>query len=344
MKRILLLALLAAACGLTACSRAKKPVLKLYNWAEYVSDDVVKKFEKEFKCRVLVDNFDSNEAMYAKLKAGGVGYDVAVPSSYQVNKMRQEGMLMALDHAKLPNLAQLDPMAAKFSQDPKHEVSVPYLFTTSGIGYLKDRAPDITATWKTFESPTYAGRMTLLNDVRETMGAALKALGHSLNTTNAAEVAAARDLLIAWKKNTAKFESEQYRNGLVSGEFLVVHGYSSDILQAMDENENVAYLIPAEGASLALDDLVILKDAPNPDLAHAFINFLHRPDIAAENMEWVAALSPNKPAYELVTEEFRGNEAIFLPEAVLEKCETIFDLGALESLYTKAWDEVKSAP
>ena len=251
MKRILLIALLAATCGLTACSRSKKPVLKLYNWAEYVSDDLIERFEKENNCKVIVDNFDSNEAMYAKLKAGGVGYDIAVPSSYQVNKMRQEGMLLELDHSKLPNLVNIDPMAAKFSQDPEHKVSVPYLFTTSGIGYRMDKAPDVKATWKTFESPAYAGRMTLLNDVRETLGAALKALGYSLNTTNDTEVAAARDLVISWKKNTAKFESEQYRNGLVSAEFLVVHAYSSDILQAMEENDQIAYLIP-KGTDVAL--------------------------------------------------------------------------------------------
>lgn len=341
---LLRISLLLAAILFAGCARESVPVLKVYNWAEYISDEVIDRFEEEYSCKVVVDIFDSNEAMYAKLKAGGVGYDIAVPSSYQVNKMREEGMLLPLDPAKLPNLAHLDPMAKAFTQDPDFEVSVPYLFTTSGLGVRTDRAPDIAASWKVFESDTYAGRMTLLNDVRETLGSALKALGHSLNTVNPDEIAEARDLLIRWKANTAKFESEQYRNGLVSAEFLVVHGYSSDILQAMDEEESIAYLIPEEGVSLALDELVILKDAPNPDLAHAFINFLHDPAVAAENMEWVAALSPNKTSYDQVSEEFRNNPAIFLPEEILARCETIFDLGENEKLYLEAWDAVKSAP
>jgi spermidine/putrescine transport system substrate-binding protein len=338
------LPLLLAGLLLAGCGRESVPVLKVYNWAEYISEDLIARFEEEYNCKVVIDIFDSNEAMYAKLQAGGVGYDIAVPSSYQVNKMRSEGMLLTLDHTKLPNLAHLDPMAKAFTQDPDFEVSVPYLFTTSGLGVRTDRATDVPASWTVFESDTYAGRMTLLNDMRETLGAALKALGYSLNTVNPDEIAEARDLLIRWKANTAKFESEQFRNGLVSAEFLVVHGYSSDILQAMDEEESIAYLIPVEGVSLALDELVILKDAPNPDLAHAFINFMHDPAVAAENMEWVAALSPNKPAYDLVSEEMRNNPAIFLPEETLARCETIFDLGENEKLYIEAWDAVKSAP
>lgn len=274
--------------GFTACSRNRKPVLRIYNWAEYLSDEVIEAFEDEFNCRVIVDVFDSNEAMYAKLKAGGGGYDIVVPSSYHVVRMTREGMLHPLDHAKLPNLEHLDPVALRFTQDPDHLHSVPYLITTAAIGYRIDRLPDLEATWSVFADPSRAGRMTLLDDMRETLGAALKFLGHSLNTTHPDEINAARDLVISWKQNIAKFESEQFKNGLMSAEFLVVHGYSSDLLQAMEESDIIGILLPAEGVSLALDDFAILADAPNPDLAHAFINFMHRPDVAAKiwNGSW----------------------------------------------------------
>lgn len=328
----------------TACSRNAKPVLRIYNWAEYLSDEVIEAFETEFNCTVIVDVFDSNEAMYAKLKAGGGGYDVVVPSSYHVVRMAREGMLLPLDHAKLPNLEHLDPAALRFTQDPGHLHSVPYLLTTAALGYRTDRLPGLPASWSVFANPELAGRMTLLDDMRETLGAALKALGHSLNSTSPDEINAARDLVIAWKQNIAKFESEQFKNGLMSAEFLVVHGYSSDLLQAMDESENLGLLLPAEGVSLALDDLAILSDAPNPDLAHAFINFMHRPEVAAENMEWVMAMSPNKTAYDLLDPEFRANELIFLTEETLAKAETIFDLGENDRLYINAWNEVKTAP
>jgi spermidine/putrescine transport system substrate-binding protein len=327
----------------TACSRQSKPVLRIYNWAEYISPDVIAAFEEKHNCKVNVDVFDSNEAMYAKLKAGGAGYDIVVPSSYQVVKLRDEGMLLPIDAAKIPNLSHLDPAAKRFTQDPENKHSVPYLVTTAGIGLRRDRAPDASATWAVFADPQYKGRMTLLDDMRETLGASLKANGHSLNSTNPDEIAAARDLVIAWKKNAAKFESEQYKNGLISAEFVIAHGYSSDILQAVSENENIEYLKPVEGVSLALDELVILSGAPNPDLAHAFINYLHEPAVAAENMEWVQAMTPNKSAYALVSEDYRNDTRIFLSDADLAKAETIFDLGAGEKLYIDAWNAVKTA-
>jgi len=338
------LPLLAATLLFAGCSGEKKQRLVIYNWSEYISDDVLKAFEEKHNCKVVIDNFDSNEAMYAKLKAGGTGYDITVPSSFQVSKMRTEGMLLPLDHSKIPNLKNIDPGTERFSEDPKHEYSVPYLFTTTGIGYLKDKASNVTPSWSVFAGTEYAGRMTLLDDMRETLGAALKALGHSLNTVNPEEINAARDLVISWKKNSAKFESIQYKNGLASAEFLVVHGYSSDIIQAIEDNEQIAYVIPQEGFSLALDEMVVLKNAPNPDLAHAFLNFMLDPEQSAANMEYVQAMSPNVPARQLLSPEFRDNPGIFPPAELLAKAEVIRDLGDSEQLYMKAWDEVKSAP
>lgn len=333
-----------AALLFTACSRQPREVLRVYNWAEYLSDEVIEAFEKEFNVRVIVDVFDSNEAMYAKLRAGGGGYDIVVPSSYQVVRMAREGMLMELDHSQIPNLGNLDPASERFTQDPEHRWSVPYFITTAGIGVRTDRVQDLEPSWAVFANPALRGRMTLLDDMRETLGAALKFIGHSLNTTNPDEINAARDLVISWKQNIAKFESEQFKNGLMSAEFLVVHGYSSDLLQAMEEDENIDFLLPVEGLSVALDDLVIPVDAPNPALAHAFINFLLRPEVSAENMEWVMAWSPNQAAYEHLDPEFKAEERIFLTGEILSKAETIFDLGEDDALYIRAWNEVKTAP
>jgi len=329
--------------SLTACG-SRKPVLRIYNWAEYLSDEVIEAFEQEFDCRVIVDVFDSNEAMYAKLKAGGGGYDLVVPSSYQVVRMAREGMLMELDPSLIPNLIHLDPLAQKFTQDPEHKYSVPYLITSAVIGYRSDRLESAPDSWTVFANSAFRGRMTLLNDQRETLGAALKTLGFSLNTTNQDEINAARDLLISWKANLAKFESEQFKNGLMSAEFLVVHGYSSDLLQAMDEDDNIAIALPKEGLSIALDDLVILSNAPNAGLAHAFINFIHRPEVAAQNMEWVMAMSPNQSAYPFLDPEFKADERIFFSPEIFAKSETIFDLGEDDQLFINAWNEVKTAP
>lgn len=329
--------------GLTACG-GRKPVLRIYNWAEYMSDEVIEAFEREFGVRVIVDVFDSNEAMVAKLRAGGGGYDIVVPSSYQVVRMAREGMLLELDHSLLPNLVHLDPLAEKFTQDPEHRWSVPYLITSAIIGYRSDRVEAFPASWAVFDDAGLRGRMTLLDDMRETLGAALKFLGYSLNSIDPEEINEARDVVIRWKQNIAKFESEQFSNGLLSAEFLVVHGYSSDLLQAMEEDARIRLVLPAEGLSIALDDLVIPVDAPNPELAHAFINFLHRPEIAAMNMVDVMAMSPNKAAYALLDPEFLANDKIFFSEEIFAKSETIFDLGEDDQLYIHAWNEVKSAP
>jgi spermidine/putrescine transport system substrate-binding protein len=320
-----------------------KPKLHIYNWSDYVDDDLVSRFEKENGCRVVMDFYDSNEAMYAKLKAGATGYDVAIPSSYMVNIMHGQGMLQPLDHTKIPNLEHIDRSYLKFTMDEDMHHSVPYMVGTTGIGYLGSRVEDFKASWAMFGNPAYAGRTTLLNDMRETIGAALKYLGHSLNTTDEAELAAARDVVIGWKKNIAKFESDQYKNGLVSAEFVMCQGYSGDVLQAMEENEDIVYEVPKEGTSLASDDMVILKDARQVELAHAFINFMHEPDVAAANTDYVWYLCPNRAAYELMSDEIKEDPAVFLPAEVVENSEVILDLGEDNAKYVKVWDEIKAA-
>jgi spermidine/putrescine transport system substrate-binding protein len=321
----------------------EKKVLHIYNWADYMKAELIQSFEEQFNCRVMQDYFDSNEAMYAKLKAGATGYDLIFPSSYMVNVMKDQGMLMALDHDKIPNLRFIDPAYLKFTMDPGMEYGVPYMVGSTGIGYDGSRVEDFVPSWSMFDNEAYAGRMTLLNDMREAIGAALKFLGYSINSTDEAQLAEARDVVIRWKRNIAKFESEQYKNGLVSAEFLLVQGYSGDILQAMDENEDVVYAIPREGTSLASDDMVIPVDAREPDLAHAFINFLHEPQNAADNTGYVYYLCPNKASYELLDEEIRNDPSIFLDPAVVEKCEVILDLGEDNAKYIKVWDEVRAA-
>jgi len=327
---------------LGACAKEQATV-HLYTWADYVKPELVQKFEKENQCKVVTDTFDSNEAMYAKLKAGATGYDLAVPSSYMAKVMWKQGMLQPLGKDRIPNLAGVDPEYLKIAMDKHMAYSAPYMMTITGIAYLKDRVPDFEPTWAVFERADLKGRMTMLNDMRETIGAALKFLGYSLNTTDEKQLQAARDVLIRWKRNLAKFENEQYKTGLASAEFLAVHGYSGDILQVQEENEGVVFAVPREGTSIACDDLVILKDAPNPDLARKFINFLHQPDVAAENTEFISYLCPNSQSYPLLSQETRSNPTFFPPAEVRQRTEVIDDLGADNAKYTKIWDEIKAS-
>jgi spermidine/putrescine transport system substrate-binding protein len=179
--------------------------------------------------------------------------------------------------------------------------------------------------------------------MRESIGASLKSLGYSLNSTRDQELAEAQAVLIGWKKNIAKFEVEEALRGLASAEFLMVHAYNGDILQAMDENEDLAFLVPVEGTSIASDDMVIPADSDQVELAHAFINFIHDPENSAENMEYVWYLSPNTEGQKLVSQEFRDNPAIFIDPAVIAKSEVIRDLGEANDKYTRVWDAAKAA-
>lgn len=336
------LAILGASLVLPGCGRPEK-ALHVYTWADYIAPEVVQQFEAAHGCRVVIDTFDSNESMYAKIKAGATGYDLITPSSYMVQIMDREGLLQPFDPAKLPNRQNVDAEYLKVALDPEMRISVPYMLTNSGIAYLQSKVAEPGDSWALLERAEFKGRMTMLNDMRETIGAALKFLGYSLNTTDETELAAARDVVVRWKHNLAKFENEQYKTGLASGEFFVTHGYSGDIVQVMAENEDIAFFAPREGTSIACDDFVIPKAAREAELAHAFVNFLHDPKVAAANSEFIGYLCPNAPSYPLLPEEFRNNPAVFLDPEVRAKSEVILDLGDENVKYTKVWDEIKAA-
>jgi spermidine/putrescine transport system substrate-binding protein len=217
------------------------------------------------------------------------------------------------------------------------------MLTNTGIAYLKSKVANFEPTWGMFDRADLKGRMVMLNDMRETIGAALKFLGYSLNSTKPEELAAARDVVVRWKANLAKFENEQYKTGIASGEFLLVHGYSGDILQVQAENSDIAFAMPREGGVISCDDLVIAKSAKEVKLAHAYINFLQDPQVAAENTGFIQYLAPNKGSYPLLDEAIRNNPGIFLAPEIKAKCEVLADLGEQNALYVKVWDEIKAA-
>ena len=336
---LLALASLAAA---AACGRSR-PVLHVYTWADYFKPDLLRRFEREHGCRIVIDTFDSNESMYAKLKAGASGYDLLTPSSYMVHLMHAQGMLRPLNHALLPNLVHVDPDYLRTAVDEAMDHSVPYMIVNTGLAYLESRVPDFVPSWSMFDRADLKGRMTMLNDMRETIGAGLKSLGYSLNSTDPEELAAARDVVLRWKANLAKFENEQYKTGIASGEFLLVHSYSGDILQVRRENPDIAFAIPREGTAISVDDLVIPRGAPEPALAHASINFLHDPAVAAENSAALSYLCPNKDGYALLPAGMRNDPAVFMSPELRAKSEIFADVGAANALYVRIWDEIKSA-
>ncbi|MEY4069733.1 MAG: hypothetical protein RL721_347 [Candidatus Eisenbacteria bacterium] len=326
------------------CAKRETPVLHVYTWADYIKPEVVQRFERENRCRVVIDTYDSNEAMYAKLKAGATGYDLLTPSSYQVQVLEKQGMLQPLDHSRLPNLVNVDRDYLAIAIDSGMVHSVPYMLTNTGVGYLRSKVGELEPTWAVFDRSDLKGRMTMLNDMRETIGAALKSLGYSLNSTDSLQLEQAKDVVLRWKRNLAKFENEQYKGGLASGEFVVVHGYNGDLMQARAENPDIAFFAPREGLSLSCDDLVIPKDAKQVELAHRFIDFLHDPEVAAENSVAIQYLCPNSASYDRLPADFMNDPALRLAPEVRARSEVIRDLGSDLVKYTRIWDVIKATP
>ena len=329
---------------LAGCSKEDSRKLYLYNWSDYVDEELVEAFTEETGIQVITDYFDSNESMYAKLRSGADGYDIVFPTSYMVEIMNAGGMLQKIDHSKLFNLKNIDRKFSDLSVDKGMEYSVPYMISTTGLGYLTSELGERESlSWDIFASTDYSSKMTMLNDVRETIGAALKYLGYSYNSRSEAELAEARDLLISWKRNLAKFENDQYKNGLVSGEFTISQGYSGDILQVQEEREDLQFIVPKEGTSISIDNMVILKSAKNAEEAYEFIDYMLRADVAAANIEYVSYLAPNTEAYKLLSEDILSDPAVFITDEILGHSEILLDLGDDNELYSRIWDEIKSA-
>ena len=327
---------------LTACGEPKE-TLRIYNWGDYISDEVLRNFEEEFNCKVQIDVFDSNEAMYAKLKAGATGYDILVPSSYMAKLMLTQDMLSPIDLAQLPNVVQhFDRSYTALSLDPEMAYSVPYFVSFTGIGYDTSRIKDFKPTWHMFEREDIHRRSSLLNDQREVMGCALRTLGHDVNSTNPEHIEAAVALVKTWKKNIAKFEVDDAKRALASGEFFLIHTYNGDMLQVSMENPDVAFVIPEEGATVTFDNFVIHKNSTNVALAHAFINYMYRPEVSAANMDEIMYVAPNTAAVPLVDEKLRNNPAFTIPEDVRARCAPLRDLGDENIRYIKAWDRIRA--
>jgi spermidine/putrescine transport system substrate-binding protein len=262
------------------------PTLHVFTWNGYLVPDVVKQFEAEFRCRVSETNFDDNEGMRAKLLAGGTGFDLACPSDYMVPQLVADGLLQKIDLARVPNVKHLSPRFQAPEYDPQHEHCVPYQWGVTGIAYRKSAVPDPPRSWKdlfdTAKLAAWKGRVSMLDDPRELAAAALLSMGKSPNTRDEKEIAAARDLLVRQKAFVAKYDSSTFGDSLVAKETLIAQGWSGDIAKAQAEDPDIAFLVPEEGTLSYTDNWAIVKGAPEKALAESFIDFLLRPDVAAQ--------------------------------------------------------------
>lgn len=317
-------------------------VVNLYIWSSYLAPRTLPRFTERTGIDVRFDLYDSNEALLAKIKAENTHYDVIVPSDYMVETMIHLGLLARLDLARVGNRRHIDPQFTHLPFDPAGEYGVPYFWGTTGIGYRKDKVAGPVDSWAALFDPRHKDRITMLDDMRENIGAALKRLGYSLNERDPARLARARDLLLEQKRLIKEYNSSSFQEMLVSGEAWIVHGFSGQIAKAAREYPFIGYTIPREGCTRSVDYLCIPRSAPHPKEAHALIDYLVSPDVAAELCAYTGYSTPGKTARFLLPPELAGSELVFPRPERLAACEYIRDVGPAMNLYSTIWTEVKS--
>jgi spermidine/putrescine transport system substrate-binding protein len=334
-------ATVAAAAAATTPTQGER-VVHLYIWANYTSPEILSEFTAKTGIKVVESNYASNEELLAKLQAGATGYDIAVPSDYMVSVMGKLGLLETLDKGKVPNLENLDPAFTGKAYDPGNTISLPYAWTTTGIAVNKAAYSDPVTSWADLlDNPKAAGRISMLDDVREAMAAALKLSGASLNATKPEELQRAKETLLAAKKNVKTFNSSPI-DAIVSGEVALAHMYGQEAMQASRETGGkVQFVIPKEGGTLAIDNLVLLKSAPHKEEAYQLMNFLLE---VKNNVDFVKRVSGGpvlKDTRGLLPVELQSHPGLFPPADVLSKCEMMQDLGDVTAQYDRIWSEIK---
>ncbi|HLO50339.1 MAG TPA: spermidine/putrescine ABC transporter substrate-binding protein, partial [Kamptonema sp.] len=341
-----------SSCGWRLADVQSAPVVKgasdklyIYTWSGYTDKALIDRFAEKTGIQVVADVFDSNEGMLARIQAGGGGaYSIIYPSDYMVLQMSEIGLLTELDHSLLGGLDRLIQKFQNPVYDPGNRYSVPFAWGTTGLIYNSEQINDSIEDWDYLwnNQKKLSKRVTLLNDLREVMGASLRMLGYSLNTTNPDEVKKAYEKLAQLKPNLASFTTDAWRPQILAGDLMVAMCFSSDANEVIPENNKLQYVVPKSGSSLWTDTLVIPKSAPNPEAAYKWINFMLQGDIAASIIERLSFATPSEEAFELLPPEVRENQILFPSEETLKTCESIAPLGKFTEVYDRYWTKLTS--
>ena len=303
--------------------------LTIYNWGDYIDPKLLTEFQKETGITVIYQTFDSNEAMMTKIEQGGTTFDVAVPSEYAIDKMKQGNLLYPLDHSKLSNLSHIDPRFLNLSFDTNNTYSIPYFWGTVGIIYNPELVPEGMTfdSWDDLWDPRLKNNILLVDGAREVMGFSLNSLGYSLNDRNEDHLQAAKQKLSRLTPNVKAIVGDEIKLLLAGEEAGVGVVWSGDAAEIMNENDKLNYVIPQEGSNLWFDNMVIPKTARNVDGAYKFINFMLEPGHAAQNAEYVGYSTPNKDAVPLLPQDISEDERFYPSEELTNKLEVYDNLG-----------------
>ena len=353
---VLVLAILGGTVGVSLSQQHKNAaavekygsnVLKLYLPGEYLGENVIGDFEKQFGVRVIVENFDSNEMMYTKLMAGDK-YDVVIPSDYMIERLMKENYLQPLDHSLLPNLESMDDAVRGMSYDPDNEWSVPYFWGSVGIVYNHENVDPAVVEeqgWEVLRNTDYAGHLYIYDSERDSFMMAFKALGYSMNTSDPDEINAAYEWLLQMNDTMSPvYVTDEVIDGMMNGYKDLAVVYSGDATVILDENEDMSFYMPEQGTNIWCDAMVIPANAENPLLAHEFINYMLTYEAAFDNTETVGYTSPNAEVFEETSsEDLYAENAAYLPRSGYEKDEMFHDNQTLMRELSKLWIKVKAA-
>jgi len=316
--------------------------LNVYNWSDYIDEATIPNFEKEFGVKVNYDTFEDNESMLAKVQSGATGYDVVYPTGYMVEIMMKEKLLAPLNHANIPNIAGVNKALRNPPYDPGMKYSIPYQWGTTGFGYNSKKLTGKIDSWNIFFDAKYKGKITMLDDVRGAISVALKYLGYSLNTTSKKELMEAKKLLMDQKPLLKAYMSAPVKSLLISGEVWISELWSGDVYMAMEDNDAIVYCIPKEGCEVWTDNMCILKSAPHKYTAEVWINYNMRPAVSAAVSNYVWYATPLDTAKPLIDKEALNDPGIYPPQAVLDRCEFLVDIGEATRIYDEIWTELKA--
>ncbi|MFP3322245.1 ABC transporter substrate-binding protein [Planococcus sp. SIMBA_160] len=302
--------------------------ISVYNWGEYIDPELIDQFEEETGIQVIYETFDSNESMMTKVEQGGTSYDVAMPSEYAIEKMKENDLLLPIDHSKIPNLDNIDPYFLDLPFDPGNEYSIPYFWGTVGIAYNPTLLEGQTfENWDDLWNPTLEQEVILVDSAREVIGMGLNSLGYSLNSTDLGELREATDKLKTLGPNVKAIIGDEIVEMMRREEAAVAVTWSGQAADMMWINEDIDYAVPEEGSNLWFDNMIIPSTAGNVDGAHQFINFMLDAEVAAQNADYVGYSSPNAAALELMDPEVTGDERFYPTEQMRDRLEVYENLG-----------------
>ncbi len=350
MKKLSVLTLLIGFLFLSlSCQSKSKPKLYIFNWTDYIAPELIEKFKQENNCEIIYDMYNSNENMLTKVTTSQAMYDIIVPSGDHLEIMKAKGLLNQIDKSKIPNLQNLDPVIMQKARqyDPTNEYGIPYFWGTSGFVYNKkylseEQMADVS--WDIIGDTLFNGKnvISMLDDAREVVGAALIYSGFTPNTLDSQALLQAETALLRWDTNISHYDSDSYKNEIQDGTVWIAHSYNGDALQIIQENPQIGFTLPKEGSTLWIDFMVIPEQSENKELAYKFINFMLEPENSKENALYVQYATPNIQAIQLLPDDIKNNKFIYPDSVYLNKCHLINNIGEGVLQIDQIWQRIRN--